>query len=156
MEQLKKSENVAVQVTKPDHPAFFDPTELPWSPWVLEGTWFKLLRVDRKTGGFSMLLKVEPGNEAPIHGHLGAVEAYVIDGEFGYDDDRGGAGSYVYEEAGSIHMPTSPDGVVMFAVAHGPLVGYNDDGSVAAIVDGKLMYQLARENDAADHIYDGY
>ncbi|HEY8351204.1 MAG TPA: cupin domain-containing protein, partial [Sphingomonadales bacterium] len=110
MEQLKKSENSVIKAVKPRHPAFFDPAKLPWSPWVMEGTWFKLLRVDRKTGGFSMLLKVDPGNEAPVHGHLGAVEAFVIEGEFGYDDDRGGVGSYVYEEAGSIHMPTAPDG----------------------------------------------
>lgn len=156
MKQLKKSENSTIQAVKPKHPAFFDPATLPWAPWVLEGTWFKLLRVDRKTGGFTMLLKVDPDNEAPVHGHLGAVEAYVLEGEFGYDDDRGGVGSYVYEEAGSIHMPTSPDGTVMFAIAYGPLVGYADDGSVAAIVDGKLMYELAKKHGAAGHIHDAY
>lgn len=155
MEQLKQADTV-VKVIKPDHPAFFDPASLPWTPWVMEGTWFKLMRVDKKTGGFSMILKVDKGNEAPIHGHLGAVEAFVIEGEFGYEDDRGGEGSYVYEEAGSIHMPTSPDGVTMFAIVYGPLVGYNDDGSVAAIIDGKLMFQLARDNNAVGHIYDGY
>lgn len=155
-EQLKKSENMTVKAIKPTHPAFFDPTNLPWSPWVLAGTWFKLMRVDRKTGGFTMILKVDAGNEAPVHGHLGAVEAYVLEGEFGYEGDRGGVGAYVYEEAGSIHMPTSPDGTIMFAIAYGPLVGYNDDGSVAAIIDGKMMYELAVKNGAADHIHDAY
>jgi anti-sigma factor ChrR (cupin superfamily) len=153
---LKKQDIKGVEVTKPEHPAFFDPSTLPWTPWVMDDTWFKLMRVDKKTGGFTMFLKVGPGNEAPIHGHLGAVEAYVMEGEFGYDEDRGGVGSYVYEEAGINHMPTSPDGVIMFAIAHGPLMGYHEDGSIAVVIDGKTMYQMAKDNNAADHIYEGY
>ena len=29
----------------------------------------------------------------------------------------------------------------MFAVIHGPLVGYNNDGSVALVLDARAMYQ---------------
>ena len=141
-----------VATKKPLRPAFFDANKLPWSPWVMDGTHFKLLNVDVKTGGFSMLLKVDAGNAAPVHGHLGAVEAYVIEGEFGYEEDRGGVGSYVYEAAGSIHQPTSPQGSIMFAVVHGAIVGYEDDGSIGGIVDGEFMLNLARENNAADHL----
>ncbi len=99
-----------------------------------------------------MLLKVDAGNDAPVHGHLGAVEAYVVDGEFGYGDDRGGAGSYVYEAAGSIHQPTSPNGSIMFAIVHGSIVGYNDEGGVDGIVDGESMLKLARQHNVADHL----
>lgn len=152
MEQLKRSGKSVLEAIKPQHPVFFDPKGLPWLPWVMEGTHFKLLNVDKKTGGFTMLLKVDPSNAAPVHGHLGAVEAFIIEGEFGYDDDRGGVGSYVYEPAGARHEPTAPDGVIMFAIAHGPLVGYNDDGSVAGIVDGRTMYDLAVAGGAAGHI----
>ena len=139
-------------VRTPLRPAFLDTNTLPWSPWVMDGTHFKLLNVDFKTGGFSMLLKVDPGNVAPVHGHLGAVEAFVIEGGFAYDEDAGSAGSYVYETAGSIHRPTSPGGSVMFAVVHGPLVGYGDDGSIEGIVDAEMMLNLAREHGAADHL----
>ncbi len=99
-----------------------------------------------------MLLKVDPDNGAPAHGHLGAVEAFIIEGGFGYDEDRGGVGAYVFEEAASLHMPDSPNGSIMFAVVHGPLVGYNDDGSVALIIDGKYMYDLAAQEGAAGHL----
>ncbi|WP_374764109.1 2,4'-dihydroxyacetophenone dioxygenase family protein [Yunchengibacter salinarum] len=150
--QLQKSDTSAIKPVKPRFPAFFDPGTLDWAPWVMEGTWFKLLNVDMKTGGFTMLLKVDADNEAPVHGHLGAVEAYVLEGEFGYEEDRGGVGSYVYEEAGSIHMPTAPDGTVMFAIAHGPLTGYNDDGSIAGVIDASVMLTMAREAGAADHV----
>ena len=139
-------------VRKPNRPAFFDTNSLPWTPWVMDGTHFKLLNVDFKTGGFSMLLKVDPDNAAPAHGHLGAVEAFIIEGGFSYDEDGGGVGSYVYEAAGSIHQPSSPGGSVMFAVVHGPLVGYAEDGSIEGFVDGEAMLNLARENNAADHL----
>lgn len=150
--QLKKSENMSVQAIKPRKSVFLDTKALKWLPWVMEGTWFKLLNVDMKTGGFSMMLKVDPDNEAPVHGHIGAVEGIILEGEFGYDDDRGPALHYVWEPAGAIHQPDSPDGFTMFAALHGPLVGYNDDGSVAAVIDGKLMYQMARDGGMADHL----
>ncbi|NOX70855.1 MAG: hypothetical protein GXP15_16870 [Gammaproteobacteria bacterium] len=151
-EQLKRSESATVKAIKPSRPAFFDPSTLSWAPWAMEGTYFKLLNVDMKTGGFTMLLKVDPDNAAPVHGHPGAVEVYVVEGEFGYGDDRGGVGAYGYEAAGSVHEPTSPGGTVMFAVAHGPIVGYNDDGSIAGIIDGQSMLALAREHDVAEHL----
>jgi len=149
---LQKSEKTGGMVKKPLRPAFFDSNSLPWKPWVMAGTHFKLLNVDVKTGGFTMLLKVDPDNEAPVHGHLGAVEAYVLEGGFGYEDDRGGVGSYVYEAAGSVHRPTSPEGTIMFAIIHAPIVGYNDDGSIAAAVDAGAMLELAREHGVADHL----
>jgi 2,4'-dihydroxyacetophenone dioxygenase len=152
MEQLTRNGPSAIKAIKPKDPVFFDPNPLPWLPWVMAGTHFKLLNVDKKSGGFSMLLKVDPGIQAPVHGHIGAVEAFIIEGEFGYEDDRGGLHTYVYEPAGAIHEPTSPGGVIMFAVAHGPLVGYNDDGSIAGVIDGRVMLELAQAGGGASHI----
>jgi 2,4'-dihydroxyacetophenone dioxygenase len=150
---LKRSDTLTVAVTKPHKPAFFNPNQLPWQPWVMEGTWFKLLNVNPITGGFTMMLKVSPDNLAPVHGHLGSVEGILLEGGFGYGEDRGRAGDYVHEGAGINHQPdTDSDGMVMFAVVNGPLAGFNDDGSVAGIVDAKAMYQLAKGYGVADHI----
>ncbi|NOZ64889.1 MAG: hypothetical protein GXP00_00040 [Alphaproteobacteria bacterium] len=143
----------SVKANTPHRPAFFDPGTLPWADWVMPGTYFKLLNINELTGGFTMLLKVDPDVTAPVHHHIGGIEAYVVEGEFGYgEDDRGGVGSYVLEAGGSIHEPSSPEGVIMFAVVHGPLVGYNEDGSIAAVIDGRFMYDLAGQNNVADHI----
>lgn len=134
-------------------PAFYNISGLPWNDWVMPGTWFKLLNVNPVTGGFTMLLKVEPDNLAPVHGHIGSVEGIILEGGFGYGDDRGRAGDYVREMGGINHIPnTDSDGMVMFAVVNGPLIGYNDDGSVAAVLDGKFMYELAASQGAAEHI----
>lgn len=150
--KLVRHENSAISAIRPARPVFTDTRDIPWTPWVIEGTHFKLLRVNDLTGGFTMLLKVDPGNEAPVHGHIGAVEAFVIDGEFGYEDDRGGVGAYAFEPAGARHEPTSPNGSVMFAVVHGPLVGYDEAGNVAGVVDGAAMYELAKAAGVHGHL----
>jgi len=140
------------QVTRHTRPVFFDPSSLPWTEWVMPGTWFKLLNLNDIQGSFTILLKVDPDMDTPIHKHAGGVEVFVLEGEFGYDDDRGGAGCYAFEASGSVHQPDSPGGTLMFAVIYGPIIGYNDDGSVAGVVDNDLMYELAKANSAADHI----
>jgi 2,4'-dihydroxyacetophenone dioxygenase len=148
---LKPAEHITE--TKPHKPAFFNPNSLAWTPWVMPGTWFKLLNLNPITGGFSMLLKVSADNEAPIHGHIGSVEAYIIEGGFGYGADRGRTGWYIHEAGGINHRPDADiDGVIMFAVAHGPLFGYNPDGSIAGIVDAKAMYALASQAGVAAHL----
>ncbi|MEM9012553.1 MAG: 2,4'-dihydroxyacetophenone dioxygenase family protein [Pseudomonadota bacterium] len=155
-DMAKMGDSSAVPVTNDDRPSFFEPMSLDWAPWVMEGTHFKLLNVDGKTGGFTLLLKVDPGVVAPTHGHLGMVEGIILEGEFGYDeDDRGGPGAYIMENGGVDHQPDSPGGTTMFAIAYGPLCGYNPDGTVAAIVDAKMMYALAKEaGQLAPHIKD--
>lgn len=143
----------SVSPTHKDKPAFYNPSQLPWAPWVMPGTFFKLMNVNPVTGGFSMFLQVEASNEAPVHGHLGAVEGVILTGGFGYGEDRGRAGDFVYENGGIRHEPTTDkDGMTMFAVVHAPLCGYNEDGSVAGIIDGRFMYELAVQHGVAGHI----
>jgi len=151
--KLQKVDTSIVKATTHEHPVFIDPDTIPWTPWVIEGTSFKLMHLKEDTGGFTMFLKVEAGNDAPIHGHIGSSEVYIMEGEFGYDDDRGAKGHYGYEPAGASHMPTSPGGTIMFAIIHGPLFGYNPDGSIGGIVDGQAMYAMAKENNAHKHLH---
>lgn len=146
--------NVAnVSVTKQLRSAFFQIDKLEWAPWVMPETWFKLLSINPISGGFTMMLKVGPDNYAPIHGHIGLVEGIILEGSFAYEDDWGNTGDYVCEPAGINHKPlTGPDGMMMFAVIHGPLAGYNEDGSVALVLDAKAMYEMAEAAGMADHI----
>ncbi len=142
----------AILLTKHDKPAFLNPETLPWTPWVMPGTHYRLMDVDVRSGGFTLFLKVDPGAEAPPHGHIGAVEGVILEGGFAYDDDAGSKGDYICEQAAAIHQPVSPDGCVMFAIVHGPLVGYNEDGTIAGIIDAKAMYEMATAAGVADHI----
>lgn len=150
--QAAERHPAAVRDTKPDHWQFFDPATLPWTPWAMPKTHFKLFHVNEGTGSFTFLLKVEPGATATIHKHLGEAEAFILEGEFGYGAERGCAGWYAYEAGGAIHTPDSPQGMLLFAVSHGPIVGYQPDGSIAGVIDVEWMYEAARSNGAADHI----
>lgn len=134
-------------------PSFVDPQALPWKPWVMPGTYYRLMSVNPHSGGFCLFLKVEPHTASPVHGHTGAVDGYIVSGGFGYGAERGHAGWYTRERGGVDHQPdVGAEGMVLFAVVHGPLKGYAEDGSVAAIVDARAMYDLALADGVAAHI----
>ncbi|WP_232697413.1 2,4'-dihydroxyacetophenone dioxygenase family protein [Brevibacillus daliensis] len=139
---------------KGDRRDFINPEWIPWTDWLMPGTYFKLLFCDLVSGNFTLLLKVDPDTKAAVHWHLHNTEAYIIEGGFYYDDgdDKGYAGYYTCESAGAIHEPfTSPEGVTMLAISHGPIGGYTDDGQLALMADARLHYLMARENGAVEH-----
>jgi hypothetical protein len=138
--------------TKADHWQFFNPETIPWTAWGMPKTFYKLLHIDEASGRFTFLLKVEREVTAMLHKHLGEAEAYIVEGEFGYGGERGGAGWYAYEAGGAVHIPDTRTGMVLFAISHGPIMGYNPDGSIAGVLDVEWMYETARANGAAGHI----
>lgn len=114
------------------------PHAFPWVRWAMKGSHFKLLHADPASGRFTLLIRIAPNVEAPRHRHIGAVEGYILEGSFYYRDEpqrRYTAGSYLHEEAGSVHHPVSPEGALMLAVFHGPIEGLNDEDNVTGRVD---------------------
>ena len=110
-------------------------------------------RVNYQTGGFTTLLKIDPDFTAPVHRHLGAAEAYIIEGGFYYDEgDKGMAGDYTYEAGGITHEPYSTDGCIMFAIVHGPNVGLDENGNPNFAIDATMMMEIARANNVHAHV----
>lgn len=133
---------------------FINPEWIPWTDWLMPGTQFKLFYCDLVSGNFTMLLRVDPGTQATVHWHLHNTEAFILEGGFYYDegDDKGYPGYYTCESAGAVHEPfVSPDGCTMFAVSHGPIGGYTEDGQLAVMADARLHYYMAKENNAVEH-----
>jgi 2,4'-dihydroxyacetophenone dioxygenase len=151
MALLEKVEVTSVKEKRQTDWTFLPTDALPWTPWAMPGTFFKLLNISEETGRFTFLLKVEPG-AAPVHKHLGLAEGYILEGEFGYGEDRGAAGCYTRELAGATHIPDTRSGMTMLAISHGPIAGYNQDGSIAGLIDVDWMYDMAAANGAAGHI----
>jgi 2,4'-dihydroxyacetophenone dioxygenase len=115
-----------------------NPSQLPWVRWGMEGAHFKLLNADPATGSFALFIKMDAGITAPRHRHVGAVEGMVLEGGFYYLEDpatRFEHGAYLYEPAGAIHQPTSPQGALMFGVFHGALEGLDENGNVLGYLD---------------------
>jgi anti-sigma factor ChrR (cupin superfamily) len=87
---------------------------LDWQPRTDTGVWQKPLY---RQGGYrewTQLLKLEPGAEAPHHGHPNGEEVFVIDGEF--EDEFGvyPAGTWTRSPPGSAHTVRSPKGAILY------------------------------------------
>ena len=120
-----------------------------WIPWAMEKTYFKLLSFDERTGRFSIMIKVDKGVEAFVHRHVGAVEVFMLEGEFHYPEDpsfKFTEGSYLLERDGAVHQPISTDGAIMVGIFHGPLEGLDAKGNVAGRVDWKWHVDAWRES----------
>lgn len=141
------------KITLP-YPKFQKLDPIPWRPWVMEGVQYKLLSVNARTGGFTCMLKVLPGVEAPVHHHLGAIEVMVLEGDICYEaSDIGRPGDYMFEPAGDIHQPRTASGCVLFCVFEGPIVGLAPDGSPAGIVNYKVMLEMAHRDGVAEGVH---
>ncbi|MFE3293284.1 cupin domain-containing protein [Rhodococcus sp. NPDC059234] len=131
-----------------------DCDSIAWTPFPMPGTSFKLLNINETTGAASILLYVAENAQAPLHLHCGAAEAYNIFGRWAYEGEAESIGPnhYIYEPAGIVHLPKQEIESLMFGVFHGPIVGYNEDGSVAGVITHDLLYDLAAANDAVGHL----
>lgn len=106
----------------------------------MRGSYFKLLSADEQSGRFTLLIKIEKGVRAPAHRHIGAVEAYILEGGFYYSDApefRFSAGTYLFEPEGTLHEPVSEEGAILLAVFHGPVEGLNKEGASVGTIDWK-------------------
>jgi hypothetical protein len=127
--------------------------QIPWTRWALPGTWFKLLDYDRNHSYTVILLKIDHDAPPTVHKHLGAANAYVIEGGFGYEHGEVYAGDYMVEAGGVTHTPhVHPGGSVLLGFMHGVVQGFNPDGSIAGVVDVDWYIAAAKKNDAFAHL----
>lgn len=83
-------------------------------PWVemkdlgYEGSYIKVLYVDRATNTVAFLYDMAPGQAFPMHEHRCRVIAYTLEGEWWYDRRKAlKAGTAIFEDSGSTHFPQS-------------------------------------------------
>ncbi|WP_051974677.1 cupin domain-containing protein [Cupriavidus necator] len=127
---------------------------LPWTPWAMDGTYFKLLSIDRAIGMFTALLKIDPNTQTPDHHHFGNAHAYVLEGDFSYEYGTIYKGDYIVEAGGINHEPTiGAEGCLLFVVFFAGISGVGEGGMPAGeFVDCEWMYRAAAANGAAAHL----
>ncbi|MGH7899500.1 MAG: cupin domain-containing protein [Candidatus Binatia bacterium] len=121
--------------------------DMPWIPFPgIEGSHFKLLRLDRETDGGIFLLRIQPGVRGPLHKHFGSVEYYNLEGTLDFGKVKMGPGSYAYELGGFKHSeePPTEETITLFIV-HGPLQAYQPDGTPGRVLGATAMAKLQEQ-----------
>ena len=87
-----------------------DPDQIPWVPYT-ETIWVKPLRLNRKTGLWANLTKVDGGGQINRHYHVNGVIGFVLEGSWYYAETDWVArpGMMVWEPPGDVHTLMSGD-----------------------------------------------
>jgi 2,4'-dihydroxyacetophenone dioxygenase len=122
-----------------------------WIPYVPD-VWFQACQFNVTTGGFTNILKVNPGAKLPVHYHVSPVWGYTIRGQWYYleHDWLAKPGTFIYEPAGEAHTLTvsasAKEPMVTFFVLSGGLIYIDNikNGKVVGYDDGFTLLELAR------------
>jgi quercetin dioxygenase-like cupin family protein len=110
--------------------------DLPWVPQA-EGIWFRPFRISPERGTWTNLLKFAAAGRMNRHRHVGAVEAWVIQGRWRYLEHGWVAepGSFVFEPPGDVHTLMVEPGEEMLTLFHieGPMEYLDDRDEVIAV-----------------------
>jgi anti-sigma factor ChrR (cupin superfamily) len=90
---------------------------------------FRLTHVDRSSGMWTAIIKVEAGIVLPTHFHYGEVQIYALEGEIAVDDVWLRVGDYFLDSGGqSRRITAGPDGATYFVMYGGGLSAVGSDG----------------------------
>jgi hypothetical protein len=138
----------------PDGSSIVRPGELPWTPWALEGTSFKLLSINRRLGAWSALVKFDPGTIVPPQRRFGDGFIYVMEGDYVADDDPVATGEFSVETGGATRgRKVGPRGLLSYMMLLGGISAVDADGRpTGAYIDAEWMFETATAHDGADHL----
>ena len=109
------------------------PANMEWQKTRFPGCEVKPLLFDRATGLVTALMRLAPGAVLPDHEHVKIEQTYMLEGHL--VDKEGPAkglevkpGEFVWREAGSRHVATTPEGGLMLAMFQIPNKFYETDG----------------------------
>ena len=112
--------------------------EMQWQKTRFPGCEVKTLLFDRDSGLVTALMRFAPGAVLPDHEHVKIEQTYVLEGKL--VDKEGpakgltvGPGEFVWREAGSRHVATTPEGGLMLAMFQVPNKFFEGDGRVTDV-----------------------
>ena len=119
-----------------------------WIPYG-EGA-FQACMFNVTSGGFANVLRLPPGTRLNPHYHVGVVNGYTIQGQWGYLEHpwRATAGTYIYEPPGELHTLVSDgeEDMITFFHLQGGLVYVDNvaNGQMVGYDDGFTLLEIAR------------
>ncbi len=100
-------------------PAF--PLDTEGMDWIATGPGKSFRPLRFEAGGWTELMRLEPGSGVPLHRHSGEVHAYCLIGsrEILGTGEIAGPGSYVYEPGGTIDAASQREAYLGWCAEHG-------------------------------------
>jgi len=95
---------------------YIDVVNMPWQPTAFPGIEMKILYADPAAGISSILFKMAPGAEVPLHEHTAVEQTYVLSGSLVDDEGVATAGNFVWRPGGNSHVARAPEGAVFLAM----------------------------------------
>jgi 2,4'-dihydroxyacetophenone dioxygenase len=137
-----------------DGSAIIRPAELKWTPGPVENAQFRLTHVDRSSGMWTALVKIDANVTLPRHFVHGEVHYYVLEGDMTVDDVWLGVGGYFLDSGGQArNIAGGSAGTTFLAMYSGGLSAVDRDGKpTGAYIDANRAYDMAKANAAADHL----
>ena len=128
---------------------------LPWTPFALAGTGFKLIAVDWQRDMYVFMLVVPGGIPVAPHYHLSEAYGYIMTGWFEYEFGNVYAGDFVCEGGNIEHGAVlGSEDVLQISVIFGGLTGVGPTGGpdLDSYYGCMEIYEAAKVNNAAGHI----
>lgn len=119
--------------------------ELPWLP-LAPRVYVKIIKLVPETGGFSVMIRAEPGAVLPRHQHIESAEIYIIKGS-GTHPQTGsyGPGDYVSERKGAIHeeLPFDEE-TELLMICNGPSGFLGPNNEIRYLMDIPMLQELSK------------
>lgn len=127
-----------------------------WVP-LAPGVSIRPMLFDVSNGGWSNLLRIEPGGSLACHYHTQPVHGYTVEGSWRYleHDWISPQGTFIYEPPGELHtLVADPElGMTTFFVTRGSLIYTDADGTQTGYEDVFTRLALCRSH-YAEHGFD--
>jgi anti-sigma factor ChrR (cupin superfamily) len=103
--------------------AIVNTEKLPWTALDFPGVFMRKIQEHQKSGGMTVMTRLEPGASIPVHIHTNADETvFVISGDFIEEGVEHGPGSFFAAITGTPHGPhRSRTGCVVLTTFSTPL-----------------------------------
>jgi anti-sigma factor ChrR (cupin superfamily) len=84
----------------------------PWQPTDFPGIEMKILYADLASGISTILFRMAPGAEVPLHEHTALEQTYMLEGRLVDHEGECGPGQFVWRPGGNRHIARAPEGAV--------------------------------------------
>ena len=89
---------------------------MPWQPTKFPGIEMKLLYTDLATGLSTMLFRMAPGAEVPLHEHTAIEQTYMLEARLVDHEGECTPGNFVWRPGGSRHIARAPEGAIFLSM----------------------------------------